>query len=182
MSTIAENLELLVLQYPARGLNNGDGMLPPSERGELAETERQLGFALPESLRTMYSLFGGQEYISPGVTGLFGNHRLFSPPEIVKEYQMYLETRQCVDDEFSSFDSLQRENSGWWHPALIPFASWDDYSLVMCRDTQRIWEFEPYQGLSVRCFENLGQLLEAALDAATSMEEPSLDFNSTDSQ
>jgi hypothetical protein len=54
----------------------------------IAEAERLLAFCLPEPLRYIFELFGGQEYISPGTTGIFGRRRLLTPLEIASAWQM----------------------------------------------------------------------------------------------
>jgi cell wall assembly regulator SMI1 len=82
MNTTATLLHDLVAQYQARALNNGEGLLPPAHAPSISKTEQMLGFSLPESLRMVYAVFGGQEYIAPGITGIFGSHRLHSPSEI----------------------------------------------------------------------------------------------------
>lgn len=181
MDTVAAKLQLIVERYKTRSLDNGDGMLPPVNANVMADAERHMGFRFPESLRSIFAWSGGQEYICPGVTGIFGKHRLMSPSEIVKDYQMYEEAVRSTDIELPPSDAVPSGEKGMcWHPALIPFAGWDAYSLMMCRHTGRIWEFEPYLGLSGRSYLNIDQLLDAVLHAAISMDEPVLDFIATD--
>ncbi len=64
------NSKPIIDEYRARGLNNGDGMLRPVDQSVIAEAERLLGFSIPESLRPIYDLFGGQEYINPGTENM----------------------------------------------------------------------------------------------------------------
>lgn len=126
----------------------------------------------------VYAEFGGQEYIAPGITGIFGSHRLHSPSEIAENYDMFQQAEQFPGNDFPPADSLPGRDWSRWHPALIPFASWDAYHLVICRHTNRIYEFEPYGGLSERKFETMNALLEKILEAARTSAEPSLDFYS----
>jgi len=176
MDTIGNKLRLLVETYRARGLPHGDGMLPPADPLAIDLAEKSLGCQFPPSLRLAYATFGGQDYLSPGVTGIFGRHRLLSPTEAAKDHQMYEETVWPSGIEPPPPGCLPGENWNYWHPALIPFASWDAYNLVMCHHTHRIWEYEPYSGLSTRLFPNLDALLGAALLIAEQSDEPALDF------
>ena len=180
MNTIATVLHELVGQYQARGLNNGGGLLPPADTSSISKTEQMLGFSLPESLRMVYGVFGGQEYIAPGITGVFGSHRLHSPSEAAATYDMFQKAEKFPGNDFPPEDSLPGPDWSRWHPALIPFASWDAYNLVICRHTNRIYEFEPYSGLSERKFETMQSLLAAVLEAARTSAEPSLDFITTE--
>jgi len=176
MNTIATVLHELVSQYRQRGLNNGEGLLPPADTASILKAEQTLGFALPESLRSVYAVFGGQEYIAPGITGIFGSHRLHSPSEITAAYDMFQKPEQFPGNDFPPEDSRPGRDWSRWHPALIPFGSWDAYHLAICRHTNRIYEFEPYSGLSERKFETMLTLLEAILEAARTSAEPCLDF------
>lgn len=177
MNTTATLLHDLVAQYQARALNNGEGLLPPAHAPSISKTEQMLGFSLPESLRMVYAVFGGQEYIAPGITGIFGSHRLHSPSEIAENYDIFQEAERFPGNDLPPpSNSLPGQDWPRWHPALIPFASWDAYHLVMCRHTHRIYEFEPYTGLSERKFETMHTLLETILEAARTSPEPCLDF------
>lgn len=178
MNTLATSFQALIAAYRTRGLNNGDGMLPPVGEDVIAEAERLLGFRLPEPLRVIYELYGGQEYISPGTTGILGKHRLLTPLEVASSWQMYEDAQRFPGAEIPTPDSRPGENDWtWWHPALVPFANWDAYHLVICRHTLRIWEYEPYICLSIRNFRDLEDLLTAALEAARTMDKPDIDFN-----
>ena len=178
MNTLSEKLHELVSRYQRRGLDNGDGLLPPADIESITEAERQLGFALPAPLREIYAVFGGQEHIAAGITGIFGSHRLHTPDEIGSMYKMYqeVEEEERLDGETPPPDSLPGEYSRSWHPALIPFATWDAYNLVMCRHTEFVYEFEPYSGLSERKYETIDHLLDVILEEAATSAEPSLDF------
>lgn len=173
---IAAKLHMLGNRYKERGLNNGDGLLPPADVADITETERRIGFPLPEPLRAIYAVFGGQESILPGTTGIFGSHRLHTPLETAISYEMYQQAERFPDNDFPPAGSLPGVDWLRWHPALIPFASWDAYSLVMCRHTHRIYEYEPYSGLSERKFDLIDTLLEVILQAASTSTAPSLDF------
>ncbi|WP_395750016.1 SMI1/KNR4 family protein [Prosthecobacter sp.] len=177
MNPLAAKFEALITTYQARGLNNGDGMLPPVGREVIEEAERLLGFSLPEPIRPIYELYGGQEYISPGITGVLGSHRLLSPLEIASSWQMYEDAQRFPGAEIPPPDSVPGENEWtWWHPALVPFANWDAYHLVICRRTHRIWEYEPYIGISRLSFRDIDALLDAAQESASTMEEPCIEF------
>jgi hypothetical protein len=176
MKPIASALHELVAQYRARGMNHGDGLLPPADAAAISSAETMLGFSLPEPLREVYAVFGGQQSTCPGITGLLGAHRLHSPSGITEAYDMFQQAEKFPDNTPPPVDSIP--GVGWtrWHPALIPFASWDAYHLVMCRLTTRIFEFEPFTGLSEKSFAGMSALLEAILEAAKTSLEPSLDF------
>ena len=116
-------------------------MLPPAEESVIVEAEQKLGFPLPQPLRLIYSAFGGQEYISPGTTGIFGAHRLLSPQEVVSNYEMYQEAEAGAQELFAYLDEIEHPIAKGsqvadgvsegdpkpWHPGLGPFASWDAY-------------------------------------------------------
>ncbi|MCF7789012.1 MAG: SMI1/KNR4 family protein [Prosthecobacter sp.] len=181
MNTLASKFQALAAGYRKRGLNNGEGMLPPADKNAIIEAESLLGFSLPESLRSIYELYGGQEYISPGTTGILGSHRLLTPLELANSWLMYEEAQRFPGAEIPPSDSVPGENEwDWWHPALIPFANWDAYHIVLCRRTHRIWQYEPYIGLSSRHFRDIDALLDAALEAATNLDKPTIDFNAAE--
>jgi cell wall assembly regulator SMI1 len=196
MDTIIAKLQFIITRYRARGLNNGDDLLAPADVNDIVNTEQHLGFPLPPPLHEIYAVFGGHGYIDPGTTGLFGSHRLHTPKEIASSYQMYQEAEltaiECLNANYPNDPPTSAEDLSpppgslpggdltRWHPALIPFASWDAYSLVMCRHTHRIFEFEPYQGLSDRNFKSMDQFLDAVLIAASNSDCPDVDFNTPD--
>ena len=68
--------------YAAAGLDCGDGLRPPARDAAIRNLARRLGIPIPPSLRAVWRVHGGQRYISVGVTGLFGKHRLhYQPPQ-----------------------------------------------------------------------------------------------------
>jgi hypothetical protein len=126
---------------------------------------RRLGVALPPSLRALWRLHGGQRYVSPGVTGLFGQHRLHSPSELAENYLMF---REYGPDPPARFPpSVGRV--AYFHPRLLPFASWDVHNLCLDSETGAVWDFSPNYGVmggtsrpSLRALvEELLALLEA---------------------
>ncbi|WP_395746808.1 SMI1/KNR4 family protein [Prosthecobacter sp.] len=177
MRPLASQFQTLIAAYRARGLNNGDGMLPPVDQRVISEAEVLLGFSLPGPLLSIYELYGGQKYIDPGTTGILGRHRLLTPREVASSWQMYEDAQRFPGAEIPPHGSVPGENEWtWWHPALVPFANWDAYHLVICRHTRRIWEYEPYIGLSHIHYRDMDALLEAAMEAASSMDVPAIDF------
>jgi hypothetical protein len=87
---------------------------------------------------------GGQEIVSAGVTGLFGEHRLHTPGEVVEHHQMFAEN--CLLNPPPVFPPAA-DDWGYWVPELIPFASWDAYDLCIHAGTGEVWEFIPNTGL-----------------------------------
>ena len=72
--------------YAAAGLDCGHGLLPPAEEAAVEAITRELALTLPRELREVYRVHGGQEYVGAGVTGLFGEHRLHSPSEVIEHH------------------------------------------------------------------------------------------------
>ncbi len=78
------------------------------------------------------------------MTGLFGEHRLHTPAEVIEHHQMFDEN--CLLDSPPAFPPLPDE-WGYWVTELIPFASWDAYDLCVHAETGEVWEFIPNSGL-----------------------------------
>jgi cell wall assembly regulator SMI1 len=144
---ISKLINELEAAYTTAGLDCGYGLQAPASEDTIRQLEEKLAVPLPEELKALLRVHGGQEYIGAGTTGLFGRHRLLSPSEIVEWYEMTLDNYQlyCSDppDKFPP----EEGRGGWWNPRLIPFASWDAYGLCIHSDRGDVWNFEPYSGL-----------------------------------
>src|SRR6185369_13820823 len=103
---------------------------------------------------------GGQQYVSPGVTGLFGEHRLHSPAELVATHRMFVDN--CLLDTLAAFPPPQDE-WGYWVPQLLPFASWDAYYLCIDAGSGEVWEFIPNTGL-IRHRPSIAAVLREVID------------------
>ena len=130
--------------YAAAGLDCGDGLLPPAREEDIAAIAAALALPVPAELHDLYRVHGGQKYIEPGVTGLFGQHRLHTPDEVVEHHQMFSDC--CLRDPLPTFPPPANE-WGYWIPQLIPFASWDAYDLCVHAESGEVWEFIPNAGL-----------------------------------
>jgi len=63
-----------------------------------------------------------------GLTGLFGQHRLHSPAEVIQNYRIFADN--CLPDLLPLF-SPPADEWGYWVPQLSPFACWDAYNLCI---------------------------------------------------
>jgi hypothetical protein len=156
--------------YADAGLNCGDGLLPPAKKPAVDAIARALSLPVPRELRAVYRVHGGQEYVKPGITGLFGEHRLLTPDEVVEHYRMFAEN--CLLDPLPDFPPAVNDG-GYWVPQLIPFASWDAYDLCIHAETGEVWEFEPHGGL-VRHRASIADVLSEVIAAVRAGEEPML--------
>jgi hypothetical protein len=130
--------------YAAAGLDCGHGLLPPATDAAVDGIALALSLPVPAELRAVYRVHGGQEYVSPGVTGLCGEHRLHTPTEVIEHHQMFAEN--CLLDPPPAFPPAPGD-WGHWVLELIPFASWDAYELCIHTGTGEVWEFIPNTGL-----------------------------------
>lgn len=169
---LAARLEKLKQAYAAAGTDCGKQLLPPVIPQSLARAEQRLGVVLPPSLRELYQIHGGQRYVPPGVTGLFGRHRLYTPAGMVRAYRMLLDC--CLLDPLPQFPPARGE-CGYFHPRLLPFAGWDAYDLCIDAQSGRVWEFEPHTGLShgVR-FPSIAAVVRRLLAQLKDGQEPAL--------
>src|SRR6516165_7519491 len=141
---ITELIEEAKQVYAAAGLDCGDSLLPPADEAAVDTIGKALSLPVPTELRKVYRVHDGQEYISPGITGLFGQHRLHTLAEIVEHHRMFADN--CLLDPLPAWPPPADE-WGYWVPQLIPFASWDAYDLCIHADSGEVWEFIPNVGL-----------------------------------
>jgi hypothetical protein len=171
--SIASLIAELKRAYGSAGLDCADGLLPPAEQSALAFLAQELAMPLPQELLAVYQVHGGQRYVSPGVTGLFGMHRLLAPDEVADHHQMYLDN--CLLDPLPTFPPAP-DDWGYWVPQLIPFASWDAYDLCIHSASGEAWEFIANIGRT-RHRPSIAAVLEEILAAVRSGAEPQLRGN-----
>ena len=167
---LATLIERAKQAYAAAGLDCGDALLPPVEHGVINHLSQTLSLPVPHELQEVYGVPGGQDYVAAGVTGLFGQHRLHTPAEVVDHFQMFNEN--CLLDPLPPFPPPADE-WGYWSPQLIPFASWDAYDLCLHAVTGEVWEFIPNTGL-IRHRPSIAAVLEEVILAVRSGSEPQL--------
>lgn len=148
--------------YERAGLRCGQGLLPPAVKEAVEEIGSELSLPIPEELRALYALHGGQDYIHPGTTGLFGAHRLYSPAEVLETHQISRENYLAAFAEPPIFPPQGDEDPGGWVVELIPFAGWDAYELCIHAHTGEVWEFEPSSGL-IRYRPSIASVLEEVI-------------------
>jgi cell wall assembly regulator SMI1 len=168
--SIAALIEEAKRVYAAAGLDCGQGLLPPADEDAGNALARELSLPIPPELREVYRVHGGQEYVSPGVTGLFGEHRLHTLAEVIEHYRMFCE--DCLRDPLPAFPP-PAEEWGYWVPQLIPFASWDAYDLCIDAESGEVWEFIPNSGL-IRHRPSIAAVLREVVAAVQAGEEPQL--------
>jgi hypothetical protein len=140
---MASLLGRLKRAYAAAGLECGAGLLPPARAETVANLERRLGVRIPAELRAVWRVHGGQRYISPGVTGLFGQHRLHSPTGLAENYRIFC----AYNIDPSGVFPPPPGEVVYFHARLLPFASWDVYNLCIDSESGEVWEFSPNYGL-----------------------------------
>ena len=145
-------------------------MPSPADETAIDAIGGRVAIPLPLELRDVYRAHGGQEYVSPGVTGLFGEHRLLTPTEVVERHQMFADN--CLLDPQPTFPP-PAEEWGYWVPELVPFASWDAYYLCIHAGTGEVWEFTPNCGL-IRHRPNIAAVLRDIIEAVRTGGEPQL--------
>jgi hypothetical protein len=145
--TIAELFKDLKMAYAKASFDCGEGLRPPATDEAIDQIELQLGMSVPNELRSVLRIHGGQKPIGGvGVnTGFFGKHLLLSPQEIVENHRMY--STHCLLDPLPEFPPKPGD-WGYWIPELIPFASWDSYDLCIHSNRGDVWEFCPNFGLT----------------------------------
>ena len=156
--------------YAEVGLDCGDGLLPPADGQSINTITATLSVPVPLELRAVFRVHGGQKYIPPGVTGLFGEHRLHTPAEVIEHHQMFAEN--CLLDPLPAFPPASGD-WGYWVPELIPFASWDAYDLCIHAETGEVWEFIPNTGL-IRHRPSIAAVLREVITAVRAGEQPQL--------
>jgi hypothetical protein len=156
--------------YAAAALTCGDGLLAPAADAEVNAITKALSLPVPRELRQVYQVHGGQQYIAPGVTGLFGEHRLHSPAEVVVKHCMFMDT--CVLGPLAAFPP-QQDDWGYWVPQLLPFASWDAYDLCIDAASGEVWEFIPNTGL-IRHRASVSAVLREVIVEVRAGREPQL--------
>jgi hypothetical protein len=160
--------------YAAAGLDCGDKLRPPAGQTAARDLARRLGIPVPPSLRAVWRVHGGQGYVSPGVTGLFGKHRLHSPAEAAKSYRLF---QKYNFDPSEVFPPPDGKIGHFFHPRLLPFASWDKYNLCVDTASGAVWEFSPNYGTpGGTCRPSLRALVEELLALLAAGRAPEPDF------
>jgi hypothetical protein len=167
---VADLIEEAKRAYDAAGLDCGDALLPPADESAIQEIAGALSLPIPAELRDVYRVHGGQRYFEPGVSGLFGEHRLHSPAEVVEHHQMFADI--CLHDPLPAFPPPADE-WGYWVPQLIPFASWDAYDLCIHAESGEVWEFIPNCGL-IRHRPSITAVLREVIAAVRAGGQPQL--------
>ena len=167
---IATLIEEAKQVYAAAGLDCGDALLAPADDGAVTAIGATLACPVPPELCEIYKVHGGQQYVSPGVTLLFGEHRLHTPTEVIKHHRIFADN--CLLDPLPVFPPPANE-WGYWVPELVPFASWDAYDLCVHTKTGEVWEFTPATGL-IRHRPNIAAVLREIIDIVRASGNPQL--------
>ena len=169
--SLKDQLEKLKQAYVAAGLDNAKQLQPPVSPRLLRQAEKQMGQKLPPELRELYLIHGGQRYVPPGSTGVFGTYRFVPVTIMVRDYLKFKE--RLLKEKGSKFPPKPGEK-GSFHPSLIPFAGWNTSDL--CIDASgRVWEFEPNRGLSLTVrFPSITALVKDLLNKVKAGKKPKL--------
>lgn len=169
--SIAEAIHEAKSVFAAAKLDCGDALLPPANDSSIDKIATDLSLSVPKELRNLYRIHGGQEYVSPGNSGLFGLYRLLTPAEIISEYLMITETS---GDDPIMFEWKSEDEPPYWDKELLPFALWDATSLCIHSRLGDVWQFRPYGGLTTH-WPNLESVLREVIDGVhvAAAEKPS---------
>jgi cell wall assembly regulator SMI1 len=170
--SVASLLAELKDAYARADLDCGDQLLPPASKTALDELAEGLSLPLPPALLEVYRVHGGQKYVSPGVTGLFGEHRLLTPRQAGEKHRML---RKYWPESMRPFPPGPDE-MGWWVPQLIPFANWDRHDLCIDSESGQVWNFAAHWGLTLHR-PSVAAVLREVLEAVRAGEEPQLRDN-----
>jgi hypothetical protein len=148
--------------YRKAGLDCGKSLMRPAAKTALDRLAFELSLPLPAELLELYAVHGGQRYVCPGITGLFGEHRLHTPAQCISCHRLY-----TLDEA--------RTESDPWSPRLIPFASWDANHLCIDATSGEVCEFTPNYGRVRSCHRpSIAAVLTEMLEAVRAGEEPLL--------
>ncbi len=136
----------LIRAYAAAGLECGRELLPPADDRAVRSVEEALSVPVPVELRELWSIHGGQRYFGAGTRGLFGRHRLHAPAEVPKKH------RELWANAVLDMPKSGRPPQLGEPPVTeqIPFASWDQFTLLIDPPDGTVWEFSPSMGLRLR--------------------------------
>ena len=130
--------------YKAAGLDCGDKLRPPARPEAVRKLARRVGVPVPPSLRAVWHVHGGQGKITWGNTGLFGRHRLLSPAEAAEKHRMWCEVYNGESPRPGPFPPPDGVTHQYFHPQLVPFASWDKYDLCVDTASGEVWDFSTW--------------------------------------
>lgn len=144
----AERLEHLKAEYRRIDPRYIAGLHPPTSRTDIVAAGNRIGYPIPGELADLYFIHNGQDYQQPGTTGLFGSYRFHTLDEMVGEHSRFSEPvyRGEVFQDCPRFPPGP-DIEGYYHRRLLPFASWDVYSLCIDALTGCVWEFSPNSGV-----------------------------------
>jgi cell wall assembly regulator SMI1 len=133
MERLSELLERITEAHDNAETDRAAELLPPATPGSVRALGEALAIVVPSELAQIWEVYGGQAAFSPGVEGLFLQHRLFSPDECLEEYRSL---EEIAEDSLPGPVAYPPTSSdgGWWVPRLLPFAGWDAY--LLCVDVE----------------------------------------------
>jgi hypothetical protein len=127
----------LTTAYLRASLGCGTGLLPPATDADIDRAAGEIGQPVHDDLRAVWRVHGGQAHFGVGISGLFGRHRLLSPAEAVAEYRLIWECEfetppPGASPRFCGRPVLE----------LVPFASWDAYTLCVHGASGEVWDLD----------------------------------------
>jgi hypothetical protein len=143
---VRELVAELIRAYAAAGLDCGRELLPPADDHSIRSVEKALSVRVPPELRELWLMHGGQKYFGAGTRGLFGYHRLHAPGEVPKKRRLIWDYAVLDVPKWGRKPMLGEPPV----PEQIPFASWDQYTLLIYPADGTVWEFSPNMGLRLR--------------------------------
>jgi hypothetical protein len=143
---VRELVAELICAYEVAGLDCGRELLPPADDHSIRSVEEALSVPVPPELRELWSIHGGQRYFGAGTRGLFGYHRLHVPTEVPEKHRLIWDYAVLDVPKWGRQPQLGEPPV----PEQIPFASWDQYTLLIYPADGTVWEFSPNMGLRLR--------------------------------
>jgi cell wall assembly regulator SMI1 len=118
--SIAEQWSRIIAWFEENAPEKLDDLEPPATDEEIAATEKRLGFPLPDSLRTFYSLQNGT--IEFGVFPSLETDDMPYGPMPLEHIKIFDDIME--DEEIIEFDVRDPQiRPQYWNPRWIPFAT-----------------------------------------------------------
>ena len=154
----------LIARIPKEGQ---DEFLKPATQAQLkladdAISQRLPDAKLPRSVKTLYSIFGGQPWDSTYETDLFPSFALNPIENAISDYR---ETCGLLDEYAKPHETEEFPNT-WYDYRLFPFGYAPGTGTLHCVNvkTEHIYSFNADGGIHFRKFESIEDLLRQSIE------------------